>query len=262
MKFGLLGKKISYSLSPKLHNIILNKIGVKGDYLLYDTDPLDESNFSYKDEELKIKEILSKIKSNELNGINVTQPYKEKIINYLDGLDEVAEKIGAVNTVTIKNGLLIGYNTDYIGILESIKLMKMEVKGKKIYILGTGGGSKSVIYVIKTLGGIPILISRDKKGDGIISYEELEKRDITNELLINTTPVNTPESLVKKFSKIFNLNYIQDEEIKQDEKVKKTILNGIYMLVVQGIEAQNLWQNRYDKNYLEIYTTLIGEIKK
>jgi shikimate dehydrogenase len=111
----------------------------------------------------------------ELEGLNVTIPYKEKVLPYLDSIDPACEEIGAVNCIQIKDGKLKGYNTDYMGFKESLNNW---LKGEKPYalVLGTGGASKAVVKALKDLGISYLMVSRNPGEDpGIISYEDLAK---------------------------------------------------------------------------------------
>ncbi len=247
VKYGLLGKNIQYSLSPKLHKIILEKINISGNYVLLDSS---ES----KDENLFIKEVIEMLKKGELLGINITIPYKEKIIKYVDKIDEVSRKIGAINTIKIEKTSLVGYNTDYYGIIETLKKMKLDLKNKKCYIFGTGGSSKAVYYAIKELEGIPYYVSRRKIGKNIISYDKVREFNDMEELAINCTPSNIDIEILSKFKNIFDLKYTK--KLERGNLKGINIVDGLYMLVVQGIKAQELWQNREIGLYGEIFNQL------
>ncbi|MGL5122619.1 MAG: shikimate dehydrogenase family protein [Fusobacteriaceae bacterium] len=234
-KFGLLGKEISYTLSPKLHKYIFEFLNILCEYIVYDL-------FEVKNEELEIKNILEKLRMGELQGLNVTIPYKEKIINYLDELDDISKEIGAVNTVVYRNGKLKGYNTDSLGIIETLKKMKLNLSQKNCYILGSGGAARAVIEVLKNYSCNIKLISRGKKESNfkekidMLNYEDLEKIE-KEYFLINTTPIELEETIKIKFEKILDLKYNLKVENKKYE-------NGLYMLVVQGIKSQEIWQER------------------
>lgn len=253
MKYGLLGKNIQYSLSPKLHKIILEKINISGEYILLDS-------FQSEDENLFIENVVKRLKNGDLSGINITIPYKETIIKYIDRVDEVSKKIGAINTIKVEKASLVGYNTDYYGIIETLTKMKLYLKNEKCYIFGTGGSSKAVYYAIKELGGIPCYVSRGKVGEDIISYDEVKKIPNHSELAINCTPTNLDVEVSSKFKNIFELKYIKKGEKDSLENIN--IVDGLYMLVVQGIKAQELWQNRDIALYEEIFDELNKEIKK
>ena len=128
-KFGLLGEQLGHSFSETIHNLFFQKAGIKGKYELYERKTKD------------IKELLDEVREGKLKGLNVTIPYKIEVMKYLDTLSKEASAIGAVNTVAYKNGELGGYNTDYYGFWETMKVNNLEVEGKRILILGTGGAA-------------------------------------------------------------------------------------------------------------------------
>lgn len=245
--YGILGREISYTLSPRLHKIIFKNLNIDGEYEIIDT-----ANFS--DEELAVMNTIGRLKNGELKGINVTIPYKEKIISYLDGMDEIAKKLGAVNTIKNENGKLVGYNTDYYGIKETIKEMKLDLNGKIVYIFGTGGSSKAVEKVIKDLGGDFLSVSRSKSSEKIISYEKLKGLNQL-ELGVNCTPVYLDIEIESKFKFFFDLKYKRDCK-RWDSKEERNFIDGLYMLVVQGIKSQEIWQNRKIGDYKEVYREL------
>lgn len=257
-KYGLLGKGIEYSLSPKLHKIIFDKLSIKAEYILLDKDHSKDSDDEY------IEKILEKIRNKEIEGINVTIPYKEKIIKYLDIVDENAKIIGAVNTIVLEENNLKGYNTDYFGIVESLKEMNLKIKKRKIYILGTGGACRAVVKTILDLEGIPKIVSRETKYIEIfnqkfktLNYEELNllKKEY---LLIDSTPVQLSKKIELKFENIFQMKYY----LNKNKRFKKNYMDGLFMLVVQGIKSEEIWQNKKINSYKKIYTELLERIKK
>src|SRR5699024_10734291 len=150
-QFGLIGYPITHSLSPWIHGNFLERTSIKGNYEIIEIDPA----LSFSDEMMKLKE-------RHLNGFNITVPYKEKVLDYLDELDEQAKHIGAVNTVLCKNGKWIGYNTDGIGYMRSL-LQKYptltEKKSSNILILGAGGAAKGIFYALLANGYKQITIA-------------------------------------------------------------------------------------------------------
>lgn len=273
VKFGLLGKNIDYSLSPKLHELFFEFAAIDGEYTLFDGKNSDsDENF--------IKEILKKIRLEEIQGINVTIPYKERIMRYLDEIDPAAAEIGAVNTVCLEYGKLKGYNTDYRGIIESIKKMKVDILGEKVYILGSGGSSKAAAKAIIELGGIPVVVSREVKKlnlgtereNEIIDYNQL-KNIKSGKLLINSTPLGNGNNLgispleereVKKFENTFDLNYnpLVTEIMRYSNKSE----NGLYMLIVQGICSEVIWNRDKvesgDLNFKECVEKIYEKLKR
>ncbi len=169
MEYGLIGEKLGHSFSREIHARLRGY-----DYELRELRPDEAEEFLVK---------------REFRGINVTIPYKETVIPYLDEVDEAAREIGAVNTVVNRGGKLFGYNTDYTGMRELMLREGIEPAGKKVLVLGSGGTSKTAMTVAKSLGAETILrVSRTKR-DNCITYEEARKIHSDAQIIINATPV-------------------------------------------------------------------------
>lgn len=240
--YGLIGKNINYSFSK---NYFTNKF-IK----------LKSKNCSYTNFDLlNIAEFENIILKNNLNGLNVTIPYKEKIIPYLDSLDLEAKLIGAVNTIKIdSNKKLKGYNTDYIGFLNSIKI-HLTKKHKKAIILGSGGASKAIIHALKKLEITSITVSRNNL-KGNLTYNDLD-REVFNscQIIINCSPVGT----YPKVNECPNIpyQYIDSRHIcydliynpKETQFLKKSrlnnafVINGMKMLKLQAEESWKIWNS-------------------
>ena len=145
--YGLLGEKLSHSLSPKINKIILEENNNEGAYKLFEI-PKD-----------KLDNFVEAVKLLKIKGFNVTIPYKESIIKYLDCISDEATRIGAVNTVMLKDNKLYGYNTDYFGIEVMIKSKNINVKNKTAVILGSGGACKAVLTYLLDNGVEKIYIA-------------------------------------------------------------------------------------------------------
>lgn len=239
--FGLIGKNISYSFS-KTHFTAK-----------FENDELDYTyeNFDIQD----ISEFPSIIKNHsELFGLNVTIPYKESIIPYLDELNDTAEEIGAVNTIKIDtSGKLIGYNTDYYGFQNSIEPL-LKPHHKKALILGTGGASKGVAYGLKNLN-IPFdFVSRQKNEHALFNYDDLSDAIIESyQVIINCTPIGTypnvnecpniPYDGLTRNHLLYDLIYnpIQTKFLICGEIKGATIVNGFQMLELQAEKAWDIW---------------------
>ena len=147
MRYGLIGEKLGHSFSKEIHELL-------GDY-------------EYCLKELKPEELEEFLKKREFAGINVTIPYKEAVIPYLDEVEPAARAIGAVNTVVCKNGRLVGSNTDFYGMKSLLEREKISLEGRRVYILGTGGTSKTAFAVAKDGGAREICkVSRTPHGEG------------------------------------------------------------------------------------------------
>lgn len=239
-RFGLIGKDISYSFSRKYFSDKFLKEGTAATYENFD---LEEIN--------SFPELLRK--SMDLQGLNVTIPYKEKIIPFLDTLDPTAREIGAVNTVKFeKNGSLTGYNTDFHGFLESLRPF-LKPNLRKALILGTGGASKAVKYALNVLEIPSTFVSRTASKDammyGDLSQEILEEY----KLIVNTTPLGTfprveespalPTAFLGKDHLIFDLIYNPPKTklMSLAEARGATVLNGEKMLILQAEKAWEIW---------------------
>lgn len=166
MKYGLIGEKLAHSFSKPIHEKI--------------------ADYTYEIKEIKREDLDSFMKKKDFLGINVTIPYKSDVIPYLDYIDEVAEKIGAVNTVINREGKLYGYNTDFYGMKMLIEKSGFDYKNKKVLIFGTGGTSKTAEAVAESLGADPIVkVGRREE----VNYENVYSLHSDADYIINTTPV-------------------------------------------------------------------------
>lgn len=240
--FGLLGKNISYSFSRGYFAEKFQKLGL--DKHVY-------KNFDLQD----ITELPSIIKKETfLSGINVTIPYKEDVIKYLDKLDKTAAEIGAVNTIKFtKRGNLKGYNTDVFGFENSIKPFFKD-HHKFALILGTGGASKAVAYAFKSNNIKFKFVSRNPKGKKQISYKDLNEEVLTTySIIVNCTPIGTspdihlcpkiPYEFLTHKHLLFDLIYnptISTFLAKGKEK-GAAVKNGYEMLELQAEESWRIW---------------------
>lgn len=240
-KFGLIGKNIDYSFSRTYFNRKFE---------------LEELPYSYENFDLEHISELSKVLSNtsQLKGLNVTIPYKESIIPFLDGIDKQARAIGAVNTVKIsKNAQLIGYNTDFIGFQESLKPY-LSPSHNNALILGTGGASKGIAFALNRLGISYDFVSRSNSSQVKFNYSDLTTAIISSyPIIINCTPLGTypnvnscpdiPYEGIGPGHICYDLIY-NPEQTKflscADLQGAQT-LNGLEMLHIQADAAWNIW---------------------
>ena len=235
--FGLIGKSLSHSFSESYFTNKFQKEGI--------------TNAEYKKFELSnISEFPDLIKNNQLSGINVTIPYKESIIPFLDELTPQAKTIGAVNTIQFKGDKLIGHNTDTIGFLQSISPI---LKGRdKALILGNGGAAKAVKNALKTLNIEHKTVSRNS----LFNYLDINSKIIGYYvIIINTTPLGTypnttefpqiPYNYLNKKHLLFDLIYNPKEtEFLRFGKAKNcSIKNGLEMLEIQAESSWNIWNS-------------------
>lgn len=266
--YGLIGEKLSHSISPKIHNMIFETLNVNDSYRLFE---IPKENIGNLREALKTLTI---------RGVNVTIPYKEKVIEYLDEISKEAKNIGAVNTIFNKSGKLIGYNTDYYGFKYMLEDKNINVTGKKVTVLGTGGASKAVItYLLDSHVSEILLVSRKKKDlykneekIKVIEYKDL--KGVLGDIIINTTPVgmypkmqDSPVTLeiIKNYDVLVDLIYnpLETEFIKLGKENNKITCSGLMMLVGQAVKAEEIWQHKtIDKKVIiDIYNKLIKEFK-
>ncbi len=169
MIYGLIGEKLGHSFSPEIHAKI--------------------APYSYELKELAPNEVEDFIKQRSFQGINVTIPYKQTVIPFLDEIDGAAQRIGAVNTIVNKNGRLYGYNTDYNGAAALIQHAGIDIENKKVLILGTGATSKTLRTVVTDMNAREIIGVSRRSGNDAVSYEEAAALHSDAQVIINTTPV-------------------------------------------------------------------------
>lgn len=260
--YGLIGEKLGHSLSPQIHERIINHLGIKGHYDLYEL------------ERERVGDAVKAFKLLGFNGINVTIPYKIDVIQHLDWISEEAEKIGAVNTIHFNDNKIFGYNTDYYGFGMMLDAFGVSVEGKKIAVLGTGGSASSVVCYFRDKGAKEIvLVSREEK-DGCITYEELASSE-PMDIIVNTTPLGmfpkvekspVSKETLSKFQVAVDLifNPLETLFLKYARESGLKTVNGLYMLVGQAIKAQEIWNNTVieEKVVEEIYQYILKEFSE
>lgn len=235
MEYGLIGENVNYSYSKYIHSLINNK-----NYTLC----------SFQKEE-----VINLLKSKDFLGINVTIPYKETVIPFLDKLSKEASKIKAVNTIINQNGTLIGYNTDYLAFEHLLKTNNINVTNKKVLVLGTGGTSKTIKYVLlKNHVKQIFFVSRNKKKNTISYIDASNIYDVN--IIINTTPYGMHPHLEEKpLLNINNYPYLEacidviynplKTQLLIEAKEKNIkIVSGLEMLVYQACFASELFLNK------------------
>lgn len=240
-KFGLIGKDIGYSFSKSYFTNKFESEGLPHTYQNFDIECID-----------KFIDIIKDIK--ELKGLNVTIPYKETVIPFLDKLDKKAKEIGAVNTIKItEDGTLNGYNTDYYGFKKSLEPY-LKKNHKTALILGTGGVSKAVAYTLKKLGIEYNYVSRTVSNTATYTYENITEEIIENHhIIINCTPLGTypktnvcapiPYDAITESHLLYDLIYNPEEtKFLTIGKLKgATICNGLEMLELQADKTWKIW---------------------
>jgi len=259
-KLGIIGNPLSHSISPLLQSLALKNTNLDGSYEKFEV------------EADKIPELIEYFKNNNFSGFNVTIPYKIEILKYLDEIEDTSQKIGAVNTVKIQEGKLIGLNTDVYGFTYAIPKEKRNIKNAKV--LGCGGAALAVIFGLKELGCKNITICARNKEKALEFINNLaEKTDINfnfefineiktledTDILINTTPLGTlgenedkmpiDENILKSANKnilIYDLVYnpSMTKLLTATKENNLSYINGLDMLILQGIKAFEIWTGK------------------
>lgn len=245
-KYGLIGHPLGHSFSKSYFNEKFENEGINAEYINFEIPTLDS-----------LPEILAS--NPELKGLNVTIPYKEKVISYLDSISPEARAIGAVNVIRVdhkgNDTYLKGFNSDVIGFTKSIEPL-LERFHKKALILGTGGASKAVNFGLKSLGLETVFVSRFER-PGTIQYSQITP-DIIQEynVIVNCTPCGMyphidecpqlPYEAMTSKNILYDLLYNPDETLfmKKGAQHGATVKNGLEMLLLQAFASWEFWHNK------------------
>lgn len=252
--YAVIGDPISHSLSPDIHNRVFREMKLNRNYISLKIQP------SY------LKESLSIMKDN-FDGFNVTQPHKEKIIPFLEELDERAKTYGAVNTVKLENNMYKGYNTDGYGFMRSLEAESINIAGEKVLVLGAGGAARVIAYEMLLTGCKVTIANRTiekaqelkkdlMKTTGATNIDVATLNDIEGsyKIVINTTPIGMnatldsmviEERLFKNVETAYDLIYnpYKTKFLETAERNGCRILNGFSMLFYQAIKSQEIWMS-------------------
>ena len=245
-EYLVIGNPITHSLSPELHNYWIRENGING---IYNKKQLNEKD---------LKEFFLKIKNKEINGANITTPFKKDVISYVDQLSLEAEKTQSVNTVHLKNNKIIGHNTDINGFELAIKDANYDTEGKKVLILGAGGVVPSVIFALYKMKVLSVTISNRTKTKAenlktlfndlkIIDWGEASNFD----MIINATSIGLKkeDKINLDFSKFQNCEFFYDviynpketNFLKDGKNLGKKTENGKKMFIYQAAKAFKIW---------------------
>ena len=265
IQLGLIGYPLGHSLSPKIHSAALKACGLEGNYSLFPIHPDDKQG---------LKDLLVRVRSGEITGLNVTIPHKQNVIPLLDELASTAKAIGAINTIYLYENKLVGDNTDAPGFLSDLKKFlaetrspkpgeKREIREKSALVLGAGGSARAVVYALAKDGwNVTIASRRAKQAQELAAcFENIQTKELNLQtfqlanlqLIINTTPVGMspnvsasplPENItLPKDSMIYDLVY----NPRETKLVKEACAQGIHattglgMLIEQAALAFELW---------------------
>ncbi|HBT19608.1 MAG TPA: shikimate dehydrogenase [Clostridiaceae bacterium] len=247
---GLLGRRISYSKSPEIHERLYEKKRLEISYELFDLPRED------------IRQFIDTLSRENILGFNVTQPYKEEIISYIHELDHTALECGAVNTVVVKNGWRIGYNTDVYGFAQSLQDHRVDLRGKEVLILGSGGAAKAV-YTALVKQGVRIHMAfrsetRRKEFPKALSIRPLASvKDLRPfALVINATKLGNiqqdemPIEITQYHQDtiLYDLNYepMHSSFLRFGTEAGLQVINGESMLYNQARKSQELWIDAFN----------------
>ena len=250
MKYGVIGEHLTHSFSPEIHAAI-------GDY-------------QYEIKEIEPQNLEAFIKERDFLGINVTIPYKEKVIPMLDFVDPAALSIGAVNTVVNVGGKLYGYNTDYSGMMALANRIGLNIKGKKVLVIGTGGTSKTAKRVLTDSGAKEIVFVSHIDTPGAVTYEEVYRNHTDCEIIFNTSPVGMfpkndgiPLDL-EAFPRLEGIldvvyNPIRTNLVQKALSLGKKAEGGLYMLAAQAIYASEHFfgKSADDSLFQKVYSSVL-----
>ena len=257
MKYGLIGKSLEHSVSKTIHSEFFKVLGVEGSYEHYEV------------KENLVETYVRNFRDLGYGGVNVTIPYKIRVMEFLDHISPEALSIGSVNTIRFSSGKMEGYNTDYLGFGMLLDHNRIQARGKSCLVLGTGGASKAVIKYLEDQGADSIVLaSRNpdhktgNEGHKVVSYKDLEDMNGIY-LIVNATPLGMypkveesplPRSIVRKAEAIVDLIYNPEETkmLGYAREENKIHANGLLMLVGQAIAAQEIWNGcSYEDHVVE-----------
>lgn len=234
-RYGLIGEKLGHSYSKLIHEQL-------ADYT-YDLIPLSKEEFH------------SFMKEHDFAAINVTIPYKQDVIPYLDEISDSAKTIGAVNCIVNRDGRLCGYNTDYSGFLYSLKKNNINVTGEKVLVLGNGGAAKAVVAALASLHPKELITVKYKEEPGVITYAQAEQLHSDASLIVNTSPVGMYPMVSEAPMDILPYNQLKavvdiiynpatTKLLAQAKEQGITAVNGMEMLVAQAKYAVELFLDK------------------
>lgn len=250
--YGVIGSPIRHSLSPVMHNAAFEKVGMNAVYLAFEV------------QKEKLNECVEGIKALDIRGVNVTIPHKIQVMEFIDELDDLAARIGAVNTIVNEKGVLRGYNTDCSGAMKAIEKLT-DIKDKNIAVLGAGGAARAIAFGVVDRGGNIFILNRtvekakqlaEDTGGNYGGLNELGRLqgDEGIDILINTTPVGmfphtgsspAPKKLLKNMTVMDAIyNPIKTRLLEDAQSNGCQIISGVEMFINQGADSFRLWTGK------------------
>jgi shikimate dehydrogenase len=260
-KYGILAYPAKHSLSPTMMNAAFKNLGIDAEYGIFEISESGLENF------------LKDARKN-LSGLSVSLPYKERVLKFMDFVDDDAKKIGAVNTVKIDNGRLFGYNTDFIGAVKALREGAGKLSGKRVVVVGAGGASRAIIYgLLMEKAAVTILNRHIERAKEIvddfhyifnteIKYLPLDKKmEIEkSDILIQATSIWTlnsavneeeleglfPDGFVNKFDAVMDVSYqpLKTSLLEKAERLGKKTITGDRMLLFQALEQFKIFTGK------------------
>jgi shikimate dehydrogenase len=242
--YGVIGNPVRHSLSPIMHNAAFNRMGLNATYLAFEVKNLEEA--------------INGIRGLGIQGVSVILPFKTQVIPFLDGIEALAEKIKAVNTIQNKRGRLIGYNTDCRGAMEALE-EEVDLKRKKVLLLGAGGAARAIGFGLKERGSEVIIFNRslDKavelaKDLGFVYQPLSSLRETKFDVIINATSVGMvphdaesplPKKLLREGMVVMDIVYqpLKTKLLQEAEEQGCWTIDGLEMLARQGAKQLEIW---------------------
>ena len=259
--YGVIGNPVRHSLSPMIHNGAFRRLGWNAVYLAFEVKNIEEA--------------LRGMRGLGVRGVSVTIPFKTEVLPFLDKIEGLAKKVGAVNTIINRRGRLIGYNTDCEGALEALE-EKMDLRGKRVVLLGAGGAARAIGFGLKERGVPLIVVNRSEERGWALSKElrcnylpisslaRMKEGELEADILINATSLGMvprdgetpiPKKFLKKGMVVMDIVYepLQTRLLREAKEKGCVTVDGLEMLIRQGMAQFEIWTGRRLK---------IGEIRK
>jgi shikimate dehydrogenase len=241
---AIFGNPVSHSLSPQMHNAAFNHLGLNMAYLAFNVNEAADA--------------ASAMKTLGILGASITVPYKEAILSHLDGFDEVSRTIGAVNTVFAQDGRLMGYNTDWLGVIRSLEQVTI-LPGKSCLVLGAGGAARAAVYGLQRKNVKVFMMNRseargrslaDQMSCAFINWQAWDQLDV--DLLINATTVGgedqslVPEQWLQSGMVVLDMVYrpLKTKLLRDAEAADCLCVSGLDMLLYQGTAQFEIWTSK------------------